>query len=94
MDLYLFILFVMLGLALILALAALTFLLYQQMLAHNEVNKRMLTITSEAMLSVKITQEEVETFIRSLDQPVKESILDESKDENTTVFNPHGYQEE
>lgn len=92
---FLYIAIGVMALIILIAVIALTFLLYQQMLAHNEVNKRMLAITSEAMLSVKITQEEVEQLILSLDRPAKEpGVSKEFEDETNPQFTPHGYRTE
>ena len=87
LNLYGFIILVIFAVIILAIVAAITFLLYQQTLAHNEINKRLLTVSSEAMLSVKITQEEVERFIQGLDRtPKQESEIDI---DTNPVFDPH-----
>jgi hypothetical protein len=66
---------------------ALSILLYHMFLAYNEVNKRLLALTSEAIVQQRITQEEVDRLVRNLDTPEKASIDDEIND----VFDPHQY---
>jgi hypothetical protein len=78
---------VMVALVIILAI-----LLYHMFLAYNEVNKRLLALASEAIINQRITQEEIDTMIKRVEEKfslkisrVKASKLIAYKVKNTSI---------
>lgn len=78
---------IILSIVMVAFVVVLAILLYHMFLAYNEVNKRLLALTSEAITQQRITQEEIDTMIRNLDKVDKPNIDDEIND----TFDPHQY---
>ncbi len=80
-------------------LVLLGILFYNQMLATNEVNKRLLLITKESIDRERSTQEELQEALLELDRATNEETNQPKveKDEETIAedpFNPHTFTEE
>ena len=74
-------------------------LLYNQMLATNEVNKRLLLITKESIDKERSTQEELQQALIELDRATQENQSTTSSPDAGDVpdeepFNPHTYGED
>ena len=82
--------FSVVGLAVILGV-----LIYNQMLLLNEVNKRLLLITTESIEKERITQDELNAALEELNDKVnsnqKEMTLSPDITEDEEPFNPHTY---
>lgn len=78
---------IILSIVMVAFVVVLAILLYHMFLAYNEVNKRLLALTSEAITQQRITQEEIDTMIRNLDRVDKPTIDDEIND----TFDPHQF---
>ena len=80
--------FSVVGLAIVLGI-----LIYNQMLLLNEVNKRLLLITTESIEKERITRDELNAALEELNDKVngnqKEMTLNPEDDEEP--FNPHTY---
>ena len=78
-------------------LVLLGILLYNQMLATNEVNKRLLLITKESIDRERSTQEELQQALIELDRATNEQTptnQDTPSQEPDETFNPHTYGED
>lgn len=78
---------IILSIVMVAFVVVLAILLYHMFLAYNEVNKRLLALTSEAINQQRITQEEIDTMIRNLDRVDKPIVDDEIND----TFDPHQF---
>ncbi len=83
------VLLIVLAILLVLLIAgfvvSLSVLLFNQSLLVNEVNKRLLALTSETIISYKISQEEVDNLMNSIDQ---KPALQKDSDEINKPFDP------
>jgi len=78
-------------------LVLLGILLYNQMLATNEVNKRLLLITKESIDRERSTQEELQQALVELDRATNEQTptnQETPSQEQDVPFNPHTYGED
>lgn len=70
-------------------------LLYNQMLATNEVNKRLLLITKESIDKERSTQEELNNALVELERAADNQVSNKPEQENSgndeDVFNPHEF---
>ena len=79
-------------------LVLLGILLYNQMLATNEVNKRLLLITKESIDKERSTQEELQAALVELDRATQENQSPKAEEQNNDSadepFDPHSYSEQ
>jgi cell division protein FtsL len=78
---------IILSVVMVAFVVTLAILLYHMFLAYNEVNKRLLALTSEAIMQQRITQEEIDSMIRNLDRVEKPTVDDDINE----TFDPHQY---
>jgi cytoskeletal protein RodZ len=87
-----------LAVVIVVILLLLGFLIYNQMLCVNEVNKRLLLITKESIDKERSTQEQLQEALIELDRATNESNQTTPKEEEPTgpeePFNPHTYEEQ
>lgn len=73
------------------------FIFYHQMLLLNEVNKRLMIQTKEAVEKERLTQEEYVNLIKAYDEEINkntssnETTLLKKAEEDDEIFNPHDY---
>lgn len=85
-----------LSVVIIAIIVLLGFLFYNQMLAANEVNKRLVLIAKESIDKERSTQEELQSALVELDRATQEQSPTSGQDvptvpEDEAPFNPHTY---
>lgn len=79
----------------ILVVCVLLFILnYHQMLLVNEVNKRLSMMASEAIEKERLTMQEYEEYLRSVESAVGQGERQAEEIDYNSGFNPHTYQKE
>lgn len=85
-----------LSVVIVVIIVLLGFLFYNQMLAGNEVNKRLVLIAKESIDRERSTQEELQSALAELDRAAQEQSPTSGQDvptvpEDEEPFNPHAY---
>ena len=79
----------------ILVVGVLLFILnYHQMLLVNEVNKRLTMMASEAIEKERITMQEYEEYLRSVESNLGQGERPKDEMDYNSGFNPHTYNKE
>ena len=89
---------IILAVVIVCILVLLGILFYNQMLANNEVNKRLLLITKESIDRERSTQEELQQALLELDRATQDNDQSGSGESTPTPddepFNPHSVSED